>query len=177
MEPAKQRKYAVAVVALAGCAFLVDRFLIGYSGGPSSALAEAVELDSPAPAAKPPPASRAAVDLAQRLQDARASIADGPAPGISEAFSAPSSWFRAAEPIPVEAVPKAQRSLVVTSIGAKAAVVNDLVLRLGEVREGMRLHSISDDRASIEIEVDGEVRTVSMKTPNEGQSRPAPHPR
>lgn len=144
-----QRKASLAVLAVAGCALLADRFVLGGGSlGPQSAHASQTDLPArEAPPATPAPASTPARTLASRLAGLDVAPGEDPAlfstpaarldalAGIPASrqclFSSPAPWLRTPEP---------QRS-------EKPAVRKDDVATLEKILASHRISGVVYDPA------------------------------
>ncbi|HMN42023.1 MAG TPA: hypothetical protein PKE29_14355 [Phycisphaerales bacterium] len=153
---------AVAVLALAGGALFVDRFVLGY--GPASAAA-AVETTADLLNTPPKPATSAIAvasggpSVTQRVASLGVHLASFPGPTdaeASDAFIVPAVWRPAPEPAPVESVPShdghapdAQAETLTLSAvvcgdspRTSAATINGVVVQVGESYRGYTLLSV-----------------------------------
>jgi hypothetical protein len=173
-----QRKAVVAVLALAGAAFCVDRFVLGY--GPQTAAAAETTADivtsapsSPAAAARSRPAERTAT-LTQRIAALSISAAGPELPATTDALCVPASWselIREADPpkgLAATAAPAGHEperftvsSVFLGNDPTKAAArINGRLVRVGQTIRGHEFLRIEPGSPSIVVLAgpDGEVR-------------------
>jgi hypothetical protein len=181
MKLSKQHRVYMAVLGLAGAAWVADRVL--FSGGPQQAAAGAVPAAELATAAAEPvtaaaagPGGGSSVTLGQRLEQLRVSRT---APiAVGDAFEVPSEWrpkvaaARAEAEAP--AAPKFDtvkfarehrltRVLVGTNLNA-AVVDGGSLLRPGQELDGMVLREVTAESAVFEW--DGAVVELRMERPD-----------
>lgn len=154
---------AVALLALAAGAFIVDRFVLGY-GGPASASAAPVESTADLLAAPSKPvatasAAPAAPSVSQRIAALGihlASLEGPPAPQATDAFVVPALWRTEAADAPKPAAQATQAgaettALVLTAVvtnsdpSRNAATINGTVVQIGETYKGYTLLRVDRD--------------------------------
>lgn len=191
-----QRKAVVAVLALAGAALCVDRFVLGYSGPRAAA---AVETTADVIASAPAAASAApsgALSLAKRVA-ALASDAPGPEfPATTDALCIPASWnsllsepeqsHPATPGSPSTAIGGAP-SFVVSSVvfgthkEPLAARIDGKLIRVGQSIRGHQLLRIEKGSPAIVVlsGTSGEIQvpfTIGGDNSNPGPDEPAAKP-
>lgn len=188
-----QRKAVVAVLALAGAAFCVDRFVLGY--GPRAASADTITaIITPAAAA---PDSEAASLPTSTLTRKVGDLAAGHSPtDFPDALRLPAEWAPLlAEPktpdvvpvAPLKEAPLAEPSFVVSSVflGASptttGARINNKIILINQSISGYKLLDIQKGNPSIVILSGprGELRvplTIGGTNTVAGADEPAPAP-
>ncbi len=165
MKLSKQQKSAVAILAIALLALVVDRAFLGGGSVPAGASASSTEAPAePIPEAADPPdpdSEPPTIRLAQRLE----TLWSERNPDMSRArdvFSLPASWLADVRPAtPVDRPPPEQdavtvftanhqlRGVVITD-QARCVTVDDRVLHLGDELDGFKLVAIEEDSATFE---------------------------
>lgn len=156
MALSRGRKGWVGILGLAGMALAVDRTFI-FTGG-SHANAEDLVIQQEVSHQSAVPERSAGVahtDLAQRLRAYGAESGTSPEM-LPDAFAEPEQWFSAVSasyaqsdgrPVSTSFVLTA----VVTSTDGGYAVIDGRLLKVGQTHRGMRLDSIANHNAVIEI--------------------------
>lgn len=175
-----KQKAACAVLALAGVALCVDKFVLGGEAtGPASS--EAAEAPAPkAPrGAKAGPAKQT---IAARLRAAAPADAEG---ASADAFAAPAAWFPRVESSPTapasEPAPAAP-AFRLTGVMKDVAVINGRVYRVGaafaEEWEGRRreviLESVDPDARVAVLRMGDRRIEVSVRDENAGKAENMP---
>lgn len=150
-----QRKAAVAVLALAGAAFCIDRFVLGYSA--TAAVGAAIGLAAPASTNSAPAVAFHLASLTQRV--ARLDPGDvSDEQIVLDAFAMPSRW-KELDRAKDESTPKAAGgkpvranftlTTVITSVGDHPAVarINGRLVKVGERIDGRTLLRIEGGRS------------------------------
>ncbi len=172
-----QRKAVVAVLALAGAAFCVDRFVLGYSPRSAAAVETTADIVASAPA-KPGgvPAAKGAIRSASLCTRLAALDEGAPGPeraGAGDALCVPAAWgtlIREAEVAHTATVMAVVASepvhFAVSSVfrgwdsSKGAARINGKLLRVGQTIHGHRLVRIENGSPAVVVlsGPDGEVR-------------------
>ena len=160
-----QRKSVVAVLALAGAAFCVDRFVLGYAGPRAAAAQTTTSIIAPAPATSEAAPIRA-IPLAKRVGSL---IRESPGPDFPATFDAlciPASWsplLREPEPLiapsalssasPAAETPSFSISSVFLGASPKttAARIDNKLIRVGQSIRGHQLLRIEHGSPAIVV--------------------------
>lgn len=155
MKWTNQRKAFVAILALAGGAFVVDRYILGYEGvdlaGPSAETL-LVKSDASSPKSSSQPLIRAnnVPSIADRV--AALAKATPAAEATGDAFTVPEHWRKLVEkavvkapepkPAPASAAPTFRLSMIIDG-QSQMAVINAKRIALGQTIEGYTLTEIT----------------------------------
>ncbi len=191
-----QRKAVVAVLALAGAALCVDRFVLGYSGPRAAAAVETTaDVIASAPAATSV-APSSALSLAKRVA-ALAADAPGPEfPATTDALCIPASWnsllsepeqSHPATPGSPSSAISGVPTFAVSSVfhgadsSSAAARIDGKLIRVGQSIRGHELLRIEKGSPAIVVLAGpgGEVRipfTIGGDNSNPGPDEPAAKP-
>lgn len=186
-----QRKAVVAVLALAGAAFCVDRFVLGY--GPRSAAAAVEAIATAASPIAPDAAPTRAVPLSKRIA---ALELESPGPEfvpVGDALCTPAAWIPLIKDTPQPAgsasasTGSSDDSFVVSSVflgkgkdALSAARIDNKLIRVGQSIRGHTLLRIEEPRNKPAVVIlsgpGGEIRvplTLSGSNSNLGPDEPA----
>jgi hypothetical protein len=173
-----QRKAVVAVLALAGAAFCVDRFVLGYSPQAAAAVETTADIIASAPAKTGvTPAARGIARTASLSARLAALAERAPGPELAsagDAFCIPAAWgalIREAEVAQIAttsaAAPTGEAARFLVSsvfLGSNpsngAARINGRLIRVGQSIGGHQLVRIENGRPAVVVlsGADGEVR-------------------
>lgn len=165
MALSRKHKVYAGMVSLGLMALVTDRVFLGYSGGPQAAPADDIVLVRAAPktqagpSAKSSPARARENSLAGRLEAIAAAHNPQSAPS-RDVFTLPKPWREAMQPAKPEEppVPPTERlttkyRLMAVMVNGKGgqAIIDGKCLQVGQQRDGLKLISVRQDSAVVEV--------------------------